>query len=166
MKKILSISVAILGAILVAACSQNYGNGGVTYKYVTDSQRPADITNTASVTPKASPSISLNSKETLNFPGKSFVVPASDYSKLNNIASYLKGNNYNVNIVGNSSNYSSASYNLLLGSKRAYNVAQYLIGKGISKNRIHIISYGSQKPIVNNYFGYSNINNNVQISFQ
>ena len=53
-----------------------------------------------------------------------------------------------IRIEGNCDERGTEEYNLALGLKRAKAAKQYLISKGISQDRIDIISYGEDKPLV------------------
>ena len=53
-----------------------------------------------------------------------------------------------VRIEGNCDERGTEEYNLALGLKRAETAKQYLISKGVSQDRIDIISYGEDKPLV------------------
>ncbi len=67
---------------------------------------------------------------------------------LNRIAEKLRENpEVNIRIEGNCDERGTEQYNLALGEKRALEAKKFLIGAGISANRIEIISYGEENPI-------------------
>ena len=75
---------------------------------------------------------------------------------LNNIAKFMmKHPDVNVRIEGNCDERGTEEYNLALGLKRAKAAKQYLISKGISQDRIDIISYGEDKPLVSEHNEYA-----------
>lgn len=52
-----------------------------------------------------------------------------------------------VRIEGNTDTRGSREYNIALGERRAVAVANILQLQGVSKNQIHVISYGAEKPV-------------------
>lgn len=54
----------------------------------------------------------------------------------------------NVTIEGHSDERGTREYNIALGERRANAVKNYLIGKGVSPQRINTISYGKEQPAV------------------
>ncbi len=52
-----------------------------------------------------------------------------------------------IKIEGHCDERGTVEYNLSLGEKRAKAARDYLIGLGISPNRITIISYGKERPV-------------------
>ncbi|MDK2857124.1 MAG: peptidoglycan-associated lipoprotein [Verrucomicrobiota bacterium] len=74
-------------------------------------------------------------------------VSATERSKVESIANYLKQNNSaTVIIEGHCDERGSREYNLALGERRALAVRTYLIDLGISAERIQTKSYGEEKP--------------------
>ena len=62
---------------------------------------------------------------------------------------WLKQNsNVSVTIEGHCDERGTREYNLALGEKRAQAVKNYLIGLGISPDRVSTISYGKERPAV------------------
>ena len=62
---------------------------------------------------------------------------------------WLKQNsNVSVTIEGHCDERGTREYNLALGEKRAQSVKNYLIGLGISPDRVSTISYGKERPSV------------------
>jgi outer membrane protein OmpA-like peptidoglycan-associated protein len=55
-----------------------------------------------------------------------------------------------VQIAGHTDNIGKPADNLLLSTNRAKSVADYVIGKGIAKERITNKGYGSTKPVADN----------------
>ncbi len=56
--------------------------------------------------------------------------------------------NVSVIIEGHCDERGTREYNLALGEKRAQSVKNYLIGLGISSDRVSTISYGKERPAV------------------
>ncbi len=69
--------------------------------------------------------------------------------RLDTIGTFMKKYpSIKVRIEGNCDERGTEEYNLALGLKRAEAAKQYLISKGVSQDRIDIISYGEDKPLV------------------
>ena len=69
-------------------------------------------------------------------------------SALREKGNWLRGNgDYSVNISGNCDERGTAEYNLALGERRAHAAKKFLMGLGISENRLATISYGEERPV-------------------
>jgi len=69
-------------------------------------------------------------------------------SALREKGNWLRANgDYSVNISGNCDNRGTAEYNLALGERRAHAAKKFLMGLGISENRLATISYGEERPV-------------------
>ncbi|WP_025270114.1 OmpA family protein [Hippea sp. KM1] len=67
---------------------------------------------------------------------------------LDRIADFmLKHPSVRIRIEGNCDERGTVEYNLALGQKRALAAKKYLISKGVSPDRIDIISYGESRPL-------------------
>lgn len=55
-----------------------------------------------------------------------------------------------ITIEGYTCNIGTAEYNLALGERRARAVRDYLVSKGISTDRLRIVSYGEERPKYDN----------------
>ncbi len=53
-----------------------------------------------------------------------------------------------IRIEGNCDERGSAEYNLALGERRAKAAQQYFVSMGVKADRISILSYGKEKPVV------------------
>lgn len=74
-------------------------------------------------------------------------VAASERSKLDAVAEYLRGNpSIGLVVEGHCDERGSNEYNLALGERRAQAVRAYLIGLGIESERIKTVSYGEEQP--------------------
>jgi OOP family OmpA-OmpF porin len=82
--------------------------------------------------------------------GKAIISPLS-FPKLYNLVLVLNQNLYSkIKINGHTDNIGLPSTNMLLSQKRAQVVVNYLISKGVSKNKLIAIGFGSTKPIADN----------------
>ncbi len=72
---------------------------------------------------------------------------ARDVLKAN--AEWMKKNaNVKIQIEGHCDNRGSIEYNLALGERRANAVRSYLTTIGVAGNRLTVLSYGEEKPMV------------------
>ncbi|MBI2026713.1 MAG: peptidoglycan-associated lipoprotein Pal [Deltaproteobacteria bacterium] len=63
-------------------------------------------------------------------------------------AQYLKDNSsVEIQIEGHCDERGSNEYNMALGQRRANAAKHYLVGLGISANRLSTVSYGEEKPV-------------------
>lgn len=53
-----------------------------------------------------------------------------------------------IRVAGHTDNRGSDEYNLALGQRRAAEVKQYLIARGIAADRIDVVSFGEERPAV------------------
>ena len=58
-----------------------------------------------------------------------------------------KYNRYAFTIEGHADERGTREYNFALGAKRAENVREYLIAKGVAASRMKTISYGKERPV-------------------
>ena len=76
-------------------------------------------------------------------------VSSGQRAKVEAVGSHLKANqNVAVIIEGHSDERGSREYNLALGERRALAVRTYMIGLGISSDRIQTKSFGEERPAV------------------
>lgn len=69
-------------------------------------------------------------------------------STLREKGNWLRANrDYSVTISGNCDERGTAEYNLALGERRSHAAKKFLMGLGISVNRLATISYGEEKPV-------------------
>ena len=79
----------------------------------------------------------------------SYALPASEISKVEQVARHLQQNAGHVLVVeGHCDERGSNEYNLSLGENRAQSVRARLTELGISGDRIQTRSYGEEKPAV------------------
>jgi peptidoglycan-associated lipoprotein len=74
-------------------------------------------------------------------------VRRGDAKILDASADWLKANrNQLVLIEGHCDERGTAEYNLALGERRARSARDYLVGKGVTADRMTVISYGEDRP--------------------
>lgn len=96
-------------------------------------------------------SISKRTGNNILFLYKEIYVSPNTYPQLEAIAQRMQNNtNLKIEISGHTDALGNAKENLELAQKRAFGIAYFLKHKGISEDRIKIISYGETKPIADN----------------
>jgi len=95
--------------------------------------------------------IATNNKITLNnvfFDFDKSDLKAESFIELDRLAELLKKNaTIKIEIAGHTDNKGDAKYNQILSQKRAENVVNYLLQKGIDKTRIVAKGYGETQAI-------------------
>ncbi len=84
----------------------------------------------------------------VNFEYDQYVLTADARETLKHDAMYLKAKGSRVQIEGHCDERGSDEYNLALGEKRALTVKNYLVSLGVPAERMSIISYGEEIPLV------------------
>jgi outer membrane protein OmpA-like peptidoglycan-associated protein len=72
------------------------------------------------------------------------------YANLDQLVKTIKDNNYAVSLRGHADSIGKYKYNWVLSDKRAINVKDYLVSKGIKEDRIVTTPFGSTVPIATN----------------
>jgi outer membrane protein OmpA-like peptidoglycan-associated protein len=89
--------------------------------------------------------------ENVQFQSNEATLLPSSYPELDQLAEYLRKNAQSlVEIGGHTDNSGNEKRNKQLSEERAKTVSEYLISKGIAKERISYRGYGSTKPIAPN----------------
>ena len=71
--------------------------------------------------------------------------------ELDRLVRFLKNNpNISIQINGHTDNVGQAAYNVALSERRAQSVVNYLISKGIAKERLTSKGFGMTKPVASN----------------
>ncbi|MZH03613.1 MAG: peptidoglycan-associated lipoprotein Pal [Nitrospinae bacterium] len=62
-------------------------------------------------------------------------------------AAFLKKNpNMHVEVQGHCDERGTNNYNIALGERRAHSTKKYLVSQGVDSRKVHVISYGEEKP--------------------
>lgn len=87
----------------------------------------------------------------VTFPVNSTEISPSFRASLDQVAqSMLRYPNSLIDVMGHTDATGSDAYNLDLSRRRAEAVANYLVARGVPRNRIATIGYGEQYPIASN----------------
>jgi peptidoglycan-associated lipoprotein len=115
----------------------------VSEQPVTEQNNGSSATSTASTVSNV-----VSSLMRVNFEYDQYVLTAGARATLKNNAAYLKAKGVRVQIEGHCDERGSDEYNLALGEKRALAVKNYLVSLGVPADRMSIISYGEEIPLV------------------
>ncbi|MCP5198153.1 MAG: OmpA family protein [Gammaproteobacteria bacterium] len=91
-------------------------------------------------------------RASINFKLNSASILPNSYTLLNRYAAALKGqlSGAEVRVCGHTDSLGNPDYNKRLSGARAESVRQYLIRRGVQKNRLTIAAFGQDKPIADN----------------
>jgi outer membrane protein OmpA-like peptidoglycan-associated protein len=79
------------------------------------------------------------------------VIRRESYPILDAVAEVLQSNQaMRIEVQGHTDNKGAAAYNLKLSDRRAASVRKYLVGKGVSSDRLVSHGYGLTRPLVPN----------------
>lgn len=142
---------AVLGAVVLSACSSTPINEGATTQ-----QKVAPVaatTDTRSVAPVNVASDPLNdpkgalAKRSVYFDFDDYLVKPDAKPMLETHAKYLTTNKgRKIVIQGNTDERGGAEYNLALGQKRAEAVRKSLSLLGVADSQMEAVSFGKEKP--------------------
>jgi len=85
--------------------------------------------------------------QTVYFDYDSAKIKPSEHSKVDAIATALKGNNKKLVIEGHTDERGTAEYNRALGEKRAQAAHEALISLGVAADRLSTASFGKDRPV-------------------
>jgi peptidoglycan-associated lipoprotein len=138
----LSLLAALL---LVAACSQTPTTGGGTAGAGGAQTAPV----TSNVTPGSKEDFVQNVGDRVFFEFNESNITPEGRATLEKQADWLKRyQNVTVTVEGHCDDRGTREYNLALGNRRAAAVKRTLAALGVAGNRIAIISYGKERPVV------------------
>jgi len=87
--------------------------------------------------------------DTVYFEFDRSAVPSAERSKVENVASYLKGNaTHKLRVEGHCDERGTEEYNRSLGERRAQSIREALIELGVSPDRVQTLSFGEDQPAV------------------
>ncbi len=112
------------------------------------SEQPVTETGSSSSSAQDSMNKVVSSLMRVGFEYDQYVLTAEAREALKNNAIYLKAKGVRVQIEGHCDERGSDEYNLALGENRALTVKSYLVSLGVPADRLSIISYGEEIPLV------------------
>ena len=136
----------IAALLLVAACAQNPAPTGAPAH---GGAAPAPSRLHAAASPGSREDFMQNVGDRVFFAFNHSDISGEGQATLQRQAEWLKRyENVTVTIEGHADNRGTREYNLALGNRRAAAVQRMLISLGVAGNRIAVISYGKERPIV------------------
>jgi OOP family OmpA-OmpF porin len=88
--------------------------------------------------------------ENIFFDTNKAVLKKESHAELNRVFTFIKTNNFKIELFGHTDNVGENKYNLQLSQKRADAVRKYFIAKGIPAADISALGQGETKPIESN----------------
>jgi peptidoglycan-associated lipoprotein len=146
--KFLSIAAALL---LVAACATESTDEGNTAGSGDSKSKAASSASVSTMSPPAAGSAEefITIGDRVYFDFNKAEVRTSDASTLNEQAAWLKKYpSITIIVEGHCDERGTREFNLALGERRANAVKEYLMGRGISADRVQTVSYGKERPAV------------------
>ena len=99
-------------------------------------------------TPGSSQDFTVNVGDRIFFDTESSVIRADAQGVLSRQAQWLNQyRQYAIVIEGHADERGTREYNLALGARRAAATRDFLIARGVSGNRLRMISYGKERPV-------------------
>lgn len=145
------LSLALAALVFVVGCSKQKKDDASAQNDVGATNSDAVIEDKSiQFDPLGSDSGKIDGLHTIFFEYDTSTITGQSKELLSQNAEWLKNNTKaTVQIEGHCDERGSIEYNLALGERRAKSVKGYLTGMGIDGNRLTIISYGEEKPLVN-----------------
>tara|TARA_B100000029_G_scaffold509174_1_gene597737 strand:+ start:762 stop:1349 length:588 start_codon:yes stop_codon:yes gene_type:complete len=157
---VIKLITGTLFVFFLAACSTNpkdtadsSGTGSSSSSSDVSSSGEGSITETspdsASIEPGSQEDLIVNVGDRVFFNYDSSELDSDAQELLQDQVAWLKQySDVSIIVEGHCDERGTREYNLALGEKRAQSVKNYLIGLGISSDRVSTISYGKERPAV------------------
>lgn len=144
-------------AFLLGACfgtpkdqvsTQTTSDGQVSSQQVTSVTTSGGV-DEAVIIPGSVDDFMLNVSDRVHFGYDRYDLDAEATSTLDSQVRWLKRfGNIDITIGGHADNRGTREYNLALSERRAQSVRDYMVGLGISPDRIRVVAYGKERPAV------------------
>ena len=136
-----NLVIALATLILAIGCSSK--------KKVDDTQAVPTESSAMNFDSAGSDSGKINGLVTVQFEYDRSTLTSEAKKDLDGNANWIKTNpKASIQIEGHCDNRGTIEYNLALGERRAQAVKNYLVGLGVEADRLNVISYGEEKPLV------------------
>lgn len=134
-------AAAIVFALGAAACSSNRDN-------LADGAGGSGFGAGGAATPGSAQDFVVNVGDRVFFETDSTDLTPTATATLDKQAQWLnRYSNYTFIIEGHADERGTREYNFSLGARRAQNVRDYLVSRGIQASRIRTVSYGKERPV-------------------
>jgi peptidoglycan-associated lipoprotein len=139
----------LAAVLLVAACSQTPENGGGANGAGATAPSSSSSTMSTNVTPGSKQDFVQNVGDRVFFEFNESNITPEGRATLEKQADWLKRyQNVTVTVEGHCDDRGTREYNLALGERRAAAVKRVLVALGVAGNRVAVISYGKERPVV------------------
>lgn len=129
--------VALVAALAIAGCAKKPMNN------------PSDLgLGAGSARPGSTQDFTVNVGDRIFFDTDSSSIRGDAQQTLSKQAQWLsRYSNYAITIEGHADERGTREYNIALGARRAAATRDYLVGRGVSRNRLKTVSYGKERPV-------------------
>lgn len=139
------LSLGLITLVMIAGCKGKQQQSDVSGA----TGAPSIDSSALSFDPMGSDSGKINGLKTIYFGYDKSTLDEASRADLQGNADWMKANpNVRIQIEGHCDNRGTIEYNVALGERRANAVRAYMMGLGVSADRLSIISYGEEKPLV------------------
>ncbi len=140
----------LMMAVFVGAMALNVGCASKKKVDVGDVESdPSIATKDMAFDPMGSDSGAISGLSSVNFAYDNSTLTTEARRQLAGNAEWMRNNpNVTVQIEGHCDERGSIEYNLALGERRAQSALNYMVSLGVPANRLTIISYGKERPLV------------------
>ncbi len=133
---------------LVVALVMTLAIAGCASKKTPNNAADLGLGGAGAATPGSSQDFTVNVGDRIFFDTDSSSIRADAQGILARQAQWLnKYGQYAIVVEGHADERGTREYNLALGARRAAATRDFLIGQGVSANRLKTISYGKERPV-------------------
>ena len=133
---------------LVVALVMTLAIAGCASKKTPNNAADLGLGGAGASTPGSSQDFTVNVGDRIFFDTDSSVIRADAQGILSRQAQWLnKYGQYAIVVEGHADERGTREYNLALGARRAAATRDFLIGQGVSSQRLKTISYGKERPV-------------------
>jgi outer membrane protein OmpA-like peptidoglycan-associated protein len=138
-------------ALIGAGVGALAGGGVGYYMDVQEAKLRQKLEGTGVSVTRIGDNITLNMPSSITFATNSADLNSQFYNALGGVAMVLKEYNKTViEVAGHTDSTGSDQYNQQLSDRRASSVANYLVGQGISQQRLLTVGAGESRPVASN----------------
>jgi outer membrane protein OmpA-like peptidoglycan-associated protein len=138
-------------ALIGAGVGALAGGGVGYYMDVQEAKLRQKLEGTGVSVTRMGDNITLNLPSSITFATNSADLNAQFYNALGGVAMVLKEYNKTViEVAGHTDSTGSDQYNQQLSERRASSVANYLVGQGITQQRLLTVGAGETRPVASN----------------
>ena len=133
------VMIALVAMLAIAGCAS---------KKTPNNAADLGLNGAGAATPGSAQDFTVNIGDRIFFDTDSTSIRADAQTTLARQAQWLNQyKQYAIVVEGHADERGTREYNLALGARRATNVKNYLVSRGIAAERIRTISYGKERPV-------------------